>query len=431
MRLASSCSFILNPGRVLAIMLVAVLQASVAFGACAQLGGHRIPTLDQKLVSVRELRHQNIVRHVEPLSNAYARISSVAGIRPALLICDESILNAIAFNVRPEGAILFFVPMLDLIDANIDEIAAVMAHEFSHLLLDHQGLKTTAISNLTAWVNAIARERYQKSGNADSARQFAVSWGEIEFTRFSRSVEREADDKGFSLAVTLAKFSGDGFKRVATKLGRISASGVPHYLASHPGWLERLEKAELLTINQNYTDSARELLLNGNWVELNSLVKNWIGQIPESGAAWYYQGRILARTSGNRSRITKSFEEAASLYLDNKVLGVRSQEDQDEADAVWFSLCLGLFDEGYKFESANCSRRLRTEAAREKFRESTFRGLLIVGGSEQGAGDLLVARDRNGVKLITNDSSITAGPGAYNTVPPVWRAIRYPERLPR
>jgi len=417
--------------RLIAIMLAAVLQASIAFGACAQIEGMRLPELDPQLVNLRELRNPGVVRHVEPLRNVYARISSVAGIRPALVVCEDGKLNAIAEGGPQEGLIVFFLPMLELLDANIDEIAAVMGHEFSHLLLDHFSLDTTAQSTLARWAQAIARERYRQSGNADSARQFASAWENIEIMRYSRALEREADDKGFSLAVTLAKFNADGFKRFAAKISKISASSGPRYLASHPGWLERLEKAEFLARNQTYTDSARALLSNNNWAELKSLVKGWLGQIPESGAAWYYQGRILARTSGNRSRITKAFEEAASLYLDNKVLGVRSQEDQDEADAVWFSLCLGLFDEGYKFESANCSKRLRTEEAREKFRVSTFRGLLIVGGSDQGAGNLLVARDRNGVKLITNDPSIAAGLGAYNTVSPVWRAIRYPEGLPR
>jgi len=254
----------------------------------------------------------------------------------------------------------------------------------------------------------------------------------IEFSKFSRAVEMEADEKGFSLAVTLAKFNGEGFKSFARKLSKLPPSDRPPYLNSHPGWLERFEKADLLTLNQHYMDSAQVLFAKRDWKALSGLLKLWLHQIPASGAAWYYEGRVLARTSKNPSQISRTFEEAASLYVENPVLGVRSQEDQAESDDVWSYLCLALFDEGYKYESANCSRRITNEGKREQFKTKAFGGLLIVAGNEQPTGNhLLVAREPGGSKLFTNDVSIAASRGTYKPVSPVWKAIRYPESLPR
>jgi len=410
-------------------LLVILLRPTELFAACAQLDGMRIPALNQFLVDARELQSTKAARHIEPLKNVYARIASVANGRPALVVCNSNILNAGARGSFREGLIIFHVPMLELLDGNVDEIAAVMAHEFSHLLLDHSNQKTAALSNLTSWANAIARDRYQRTGDADRAMQSAKDFRKIEFMKFSRSVEREADDKGFSLAVTLAKFNGDGFKSLARKM--FSKYPSSSYLDTHPGWLERLDKADLLTLNQHHLDSAQALFAKRDWKALSGLLKLWLRQIPASGAAWYYEGRVLARTSRNPSQISRAFEEAASFYVENPVLGVRSQEDQTESDDVWSYLCLALFDEGYKYESANCSRRITNEGKREQFKAKTFGGLLIVAGNEQPTGNLLVAREPDGSKLFTNDVSIATSRGAYKPVSPVWKAIRYPESLPR
>jgi hypothetical protein len=416
------------------ILLVALLRPTELFAACAQLDGMRIPALNQYLVGARELQSTKAARHIEPLKSVYARIASVANVRPALIVCsrDELGFNAEAKGNAREGAIIFDLPMLEFLDDNVDEIAAVMAHEFAHLLLDHQSQKVTIYSNLTSWAKAIAWDRYQRTGDAGRAVQSAEDFKNIEFMKFSRAVEREADDKGFSLAVTLAKFSGDGLKNFARKLSKLPPSNLPPYLDDHPGWLERFEKADLLALNQHYMDSAQALFAKRDLKALSGLLKLWLRLIPASGAAWYYEGRILAHTSKNPSKITRAFEEAASLYAENPVLGVRSQEDQAESGDVWSYLCLALFDEGYKYESANCSRRITNEVKREQFKTETFGGLLIVAGNEQPTGNhLLVAREPDGSKLFTNDVSIAASRGAYKPVSPVWKAIRYPESLPR
>lgn len=413
------------------LFLFCALQFSFAYAVCAQLDGNRIPDLDGLLIDVRQFQNTKMARHIEPLRNVYARIAPVAKIRPALLACDNDKRNASAMGDSRKGLIIFFLPMLEFLDGNIDEIAAVMAHEMSHVLLNHTGHDKAVHSNLTAWAEVIAQQQYRKTGDAERAIQTGLNFLVIESKKYSRFTEREADDKGFSLAVTLAKFNGEGFKSFAKKLSKLPPSNRPPYLDSHPGWMERLDKADTLTINQQYMDSARALFSDNNWKALTAHVNDWLIKIPESGAAWYYQGRILSRNSKNSTKITRAFEEAAARFVDNTVLGTRSQEDQVEAAHVWFYLCLALFDEGYKYESANCSRRISDETAFDKFHEQTFGGMLIVAGPEQSAGNLLVAREPDGSKLFTNDPSIAASRDAYQPVSPAWKAIRYPENLPR
>ncbi len=427
MRGGDMCRFTL----VLVGFLGSMLHFTGAFAACAQIDGNRIPDLDGLLVDVRQFQNTKLARHIEPLRNVYARIASVARIRPTLLVCDSSVFNASAGGDAQMGIIVFHLPMLEFLDGNIDEIAAIMAHEMSHVLLNHTGHHKTVYTNLTAWAKAIAQQQYRKTGDVDRAIQTGLEFRAIERMKYTRFTEREADEKGFSLAVTLAKFNGEGFKGFARKLSKLPPSNRPRYLDSHPGWMERLDKADILTINQQYMDSARVLFTDRNWKVLTAHVNDWLNKIPESGAAWYYQGRILSRNSRNTTKITRAFEESAARFVDNTVLGTRSQEDQIEADHVWFYLCLALFDEGYKYESANCSRRISDESAFEKFHEQTFGGMLIVAGPEQSAGNLLVAREPDGSKLFTNDQSIAASRGAYKPVSPAWRAIRYPGNLLR
>lgn len=316
--------------------------------------------------------------------------------------------------------------MLAFLQGNPDEMAAVMGHEFSHLLLNHEAQRDKEYTNLTYWAKRMAQARYSKSGNASEANQQGRLFREIEFAKFSRETESEADEKGFSLAFTLAKFNGEGAKSLAIKFSKFPPSGRPPYLDSHPGWLERFAKADILTLNHSYINSAQTLLQKQNWKQLNSLVKAWLREIPTSGAAWYYQGRLLVRTTKSKSAITRAFEESATYYLERSALGTRSQEDQIEADDVWFQLCLALYDEGFKYESANCSLHIRTEEVRAEFEKRTFGGPIYVGGNEQAVGKFFVGRDVDGNTLITNDESLAGSHGLAKPFPPVWKAIRIP-----
>ena len=399
-----------------------------AQAACTQLDGMRVPELDASLVDPDKVLLGAVAQQAELLTAIYRRIAAASRIRPALLLCNDRILNAVAFGSPDKGMIRFYTPMLEFLKGNPDEIAAVMAHEFAHLVLNHAQQRANAANNLGGWAQRVAQDHYRRNGSEKAAVQHAVDLGVAEFAKFSRDQEREADDKGFSLAVTLAKFNSEGARSLAVKLGKLPHAQRPPYLESHPGWLERYEKADLLALNQDYIGRASAALQRGDWPVLSATVERWLRDIPASGAAWYYKGRWLARTSKSRAKISQTFEASLSNYVENSTLGVRSQEDQSELDDAWFYLCLALFDEGYAYESASCSRRIGSEEKRLAFQKRTFRSTLIVGGDDRQTGsDLLVARGSTGGKLITNDRSLALGRGEYQTLAPDWKVIRFPD----
>lgn len=415
-------------GRLLWMVGLAALAAASggAWAVCVQLDGIELPELQARLAERPPTWDAGLTPGIEALRPVYQRLSQAAGVRPALLVCDNPVFNATAEGTRERGAVVFFLPLVRFLDGRSDEVAAVMAHEFAHLLLQHTQQNAAAARNIGQWAQRIAIDQYRRTGDAAAAVARAKQLGEVEVAKYSRAHEREADEKGFSLAVTLAGFSGEGAKNLARKFGKLPASERPAYLDTHPGWLERFDKADLLTLNQRYLDQAAPLLQAHRWPELEALVERWLQVVPDSGAAWYYKGRLLARKPASRSTITRTFEESLARYVDNGVLGTRSQEDQAELDDAWYSLCRALHDEGFRHESAACSKYIVSEEKRELFRTRVFRGHLLVGGGDPPAGNLLMARNADGSKLITNDRSVAASRGAYLPMAPAWRAQRFP-----
>ena len=424
----SHCAFSRLMRRVTMVLGLVLGFCPVAHAACAQLDGMRVPELESSLVDAKKVLVGETVQQAELLTAIYQRIAAASRVRPALLLCNDRILNAVAFGSPDKGMIQFYTPMLDFLKGDVDELAAVMAHEFSHIVLNHTQQRSNATSNVGNWAQRVAQEHYRRNGNEKAAVKHAVDLGVAELAKFSRVQEREADDKGFSLAVTLAKFNGEGAKSLALKFNKLPSSQRPPYLESHPGWLERYEKADVLALNQDYINLANASLLQGDWPALSATVTRWLRDIPASGAAWYYKGRLLVRMSKSRSKISQTFEESLSNYVENSTLGVRSQEDQSELDDAWYHLCLALYDEGYQYESASCYRRIVREEKRLAFQKRTFRSMLIVGGSDRQSGsDLLVARGSTGGKLITNDRSVALSRAAYKPVTPDWKVIRFPD----
>lgn len=413
------------------VLLSLAVLSHAAAAVCAQIEGS--PPSGEVAQQIRQLNLQDasalestpFVADKTILRQVYARLVPVAKMAPGLAVCTHEIgLNAIAFGEGKGGLVVFGGPLLSMMGGDPEQIAAVMAHEFAHLLLGHLGQRKAAQTGLVKEATKVARKKLEQSGSMEEAIATAKAKYLTDSASFSREVEREADDKGFSLAVTLAHFSGEGFKRVALGLSKFPADKRPAYLDSHPSWSERLNKASALTDNQSFSEAAQRLFAQGDWKGLSVLVDAWLQKIPASGAAWYYKGRVLAHAARDQRQASLAFEESASRFVDNKVLGTRSQEDQIEYDEVWYFLCRALFDEGYRLESANCSRRIHSDTVRDRLLSETFGGLVIIAGEEPSAGSLQVGRKADGSKLLTNTPN---DPKAVKPIAPVWRPIRYPD----
>ncbi len=133
--------------------------------------------------------------------------------------------------------------------ANADELAAVLAHELSHVTQRHISRLMTQQQRQMPWVigamilGVLAASKSPTAANAAIVGGQAVAQqGQL---NFSRDMEREADRVGFGV-MTDAGFEGSGVSGMFEKLqhaARLNDNGSFPYLRSHPLTTERIAEA--------------------------------------------------------------------------------------------------------------------------------------------------------------------------------------------
>jgi predicted Zn-dependent protease len=162
------------------------------------------------------------------------------------LVRDPSV-NAFAL---PGGYIGVHLGLI-AITATRDELAAVLAHELSHITQRHiarsiassKRLSLVSLASLVVGLLAASRARSADAANAVIAgTQAANVQGQL---NFSRDMEREADRVGFAV-MSGAGFAPAGMASMFEKLdkgSRLNDSGGFPYLRSHPLTIERIGEA--------------------------------------------------------------------------------------------------------------------------------------------------------------------------------------------
>ena len=161
-----------------------------------------------------------------------------------MLVRDRSV-NAFAL---PGGYLGVHTGLIAVV-SNADELAAVMAHELSHVTQRHISRLMTQQQRQMPWVigamilGALAASKSPDAANAAivGGQALAVQ-GQL---NFSRDMEREADRVGFGVMVD-AGFEASGVGGMFEKLqqaSRLNDNGSFPYLRSHPLTTQRIAEA--------------------------------------------------------------------------------------------------------------------------------------------------------------------------------------------
>jgi Zn-dependent protease with chaperone function len=371
-----------------------------------------------------ELSFKIPVGHLANVYRSFREIRRASGIPARLVVCLYPEPNAFAINPSRSGnGVAITTGMIELLSGDVDEIAAVFGHEFGHLI--HKHLQKQARVNLESAEGATNQAHYRldRGDDPDEVVENAIIGILARVRAFSRVAEREADDEGFALA-RIAGFDAAGARRFSEKMRSVMGGSQGGWLATHPGWDERVESNARLEMNEKFRSIAAAQLSGRLSKSLQETVEQWRAQIPDSGAAAYYRGMQLRLANESRARVSQAFEDSVSYFTDEG-FSRAGQSYQSEASAATVALCISLFREDRISESLHCLKRLTTGEEIDLFREVTgWNGFVHAGRRPQiDRGVIYGARSERSV-LITNCAHIAQREGLKELKP--WKGIREP-----
>ena len=157
-----------------------------------------------------------------------------------LVLINAPILNA---TCAPGGKITFYTGLIEKLNLNDDEIAAIMGHEIAHALREHGRERLSQAMAQSAVVN-IAMAAAGSYGSAIGAANQAAQY--ILVLPNSRQNESEADAIGLELAAR-AGYNPQAAISVWQKMKQITqGKGSPEFLSTHPSGDTRIEQLSQL-----------------------------------------------------------------------------------------------------------------------------------------------------------------------------------------
>ena len=157
-----------------------------------------------------------------------------------LTLIDAPVLNA---TCAPGGKITFYTGIIEQLNLNDDEIAAIMGHEIAHALREHGRERVSQATAQNVLVN-IAMAVAGPYGSAVSAANQVAQYAII--LPNSRENESEADAIGLELAAR-AGYNPMGAISVWQKMLKATKDkSSPEFLSTHPSGETRIEQLTAL-----------------------------------------------------------------------------------------------------------------------------------------------------------------------------------------
>lgn len=178
-----------------------------------------------------------IVGYVNQLGRHLASTTSRADLDWHFFVVNTDVVNAFAL---PGGYVYVNRGILERAE-RMDELAGVMAHEISHVVLRHSVEQMEQVQNANI---GVALACTLTNVCASQAAQAAINvGGSLVFAKFSRADEKAADDAGFATVVK-AGIDPRGMLTFFQKLMREEqsqgGSGATSWFSDHPGTQDRI-----------------------------------------------------------------------------------------------------------------------------------------------------------------------------------------------
>ncbi|BAY64753.1 peptidase M48 Ste24p [Calothrix brevissima NIES-22] len=175
---------------------------------------------------------ETVVAYTNEIGQKLAKVAGRNEFKYEFFVVPDEQLNAFAL---PGGKI--FINAGAIAKTNSEaELAGLIAHELSHVVLSH-GFQLVTQGNLV--------------GNITQYLPLGGIIGQLSALSYSRDMERQADTLGTRLIVATG-YAADGLRNLMVTLEKQQKNVPPSWLSSHPGGSERVRYLEDMITNSNY-----------------------------------------------------------------------------------------------------------------------------------------------------------------------------------
>ncbi|BBD61608.1 peptidase M48 Ste24p [Nostoc sp. HK-01] len=178
------------------------------------------------------VKDEEVLAYINEIGQKLVKVSGRTEFKYEFFVIPEEELNAFAL---PGGKVFINAGAIAKSKSEA-EIAGLIGHELSHVVLSH-GFQLITQGNLIS--------------NVTQYLPFGGTFGQLFSLSYSREMERQADVLGTRLIVANG-YAADGLRNLMATLQKQQKNAPPTWLSSHPGGKERVSYLENLITRGNY-----------------------------------------------------------------------------------------------------------------------------------------------------------------------------------